>query len=141
MSWSAGANTCTSHAVRCSPMDLTGHHSNPSRPLRAVLDWAESRDSRANRPLRVEAKHGRGVIAAAHPRHDRIVAAVISVLGMHPGPMRAHDVHLAVEGILGTPVRWASVKACLASNVGGPSSRFVRVARGRYRLATGQTPG
>ncbi len=34
-------------------MDLTGHHSNPSRRLSAVLAWAESSDSRAKRPLRV----------------------------------------------------------------------------------------
>ena len=44
-----------------------------------------------------------GVIADAHPRHDRVVAAVINVLGMHAGPMCARDVHLAVEGILGAP--------------------------------------
>jgi len=120
-------------------MDLTGHHSNPSRPLKAVLDWAatarESSDSGAKRRSRAEAKRACGSSAATHRRHDWVVAAVVSVLEMHTGPMRARDVHLAVEGILGTPVRWASVKACLASNVGGASPRFVRVARGRYRLA------
>jgi len=57
------------------------------------------------------------------------------VLEMHEGPMHARDVHRAVEDMVGRPVRWASVKACLASNVAGASPRFVRVARGRYRLA------
>jgi hypothetical protein len=50
-------------------------------------------------------------------------------------PMRAKDIHAAVEASLGAPVAWASVKAALAGNVSGASPRFVRVARGRYVLA------
>ncbi|HMD56557.1 MAG TPA: hypothetical protein VKG82_03690 [Solirubrobacteraceae bacterium] len=118
-------------------MDLTGHHSNPSRPLSAVLAWAatvaEGRDSK--RPLRVEANRAAGAIGAAHQRHDRVVAAVVSVLEMHAAPMHARDVHRAVEALMGRPVRWTSVKACLASNVAGAAPRFVRVSRGQYRLA------
>ncbi len=120
-------------------MDLTGHHSNPSRPLSAVLDWAttadDGRDSGVERSSRVEAKHLAGPIGAAHRRHDWVLSAVITVLETHAGPMRARDVHLAVETMLGRPVRWASVKACLASNVAGAAPRFVRVARGQNRLA------
>jgi hypothetical protein len=48
--------------------------------------------------------------------------------------MQAKEVHAAVEALLGESVRWASVKAVLAGNVCGSSPRFVRVARGRYRL-------
>jgi hypothetical protein len=59
---------------------------------------------------------------------------VIRVLEQNETPMRARDVYLAVEALLGSPVRWASVKACLAANVRGESSRFVRVAYGRYAL-------
>ncbi len=48
--------------------------------------------------------------------------------------MQAKAVHATVETLLGEQVRWSSVKAALAANIAGPSSRFVRVARGRYRL-------
>lgn len=48
--------------------------------------------------------------------------------------MQAHDVHAAVEALLGESVRWASVKATLAGNIHPPAARFVRVARGRYGL-------
>jgi hypothetical protein len=50
-------------------------------------------------------------------------------------PMRAKDVHHAVEALVGEPVAWSSVKQALCSNVSGPLPRFVRVARGRYVLA------
>jgi HB1, ASXL, restriction endonuclease HTH domain len=120
-------------------MDLTGQHSNPAGPLRAVLAWAatvsEGRDSTAKPAPRIEPKRAAGAIGASHQRHDWVVAAVISVLEMHPGPMHAREVHRAVEAMMGRPVRWASVKACLAVNVAGTAPRFVRVARGQYRLA------
>ncbi|HZV72669.1 MAG TPA: hypothetical protein VFF79_03045 [Conexibacter sp.] len=48
-------------------------------------------------------------------------------------PMRAQEIHAAVEVLRGEPVPWSSVKDCLASNV-GPAGRFIRVARGRYRI-------
>ena len=49
--------------------------------------------------------------------------------------MQAHDVHARVECLLGEPVRYATVKATLAGNLAGPDPRFVRVARGLYRVA------
>ena len=54
--------------------------------------------------------------------------------------MQAGDVHAQIEALLGERVRRASVKATLAGNVHGPSPRFVRVARGRYRLADRPCP-
>jgi hypothetical protein len=56
------------------------------------------------------------------------------VLNDHCDPMHARDVHAAVEGLLGEPVRWTSIKATLADNLGDPAPRFVRVARGCYGL-------
>jgi hypothetical protein len=50
-------------------------------------------------------------------------------------PMRAKEIHDAVEALLGEPVGWSSVKQALASHASGSSPRFVRIARGRYRLA------
>lgn len=64
-----------------------------------------------------------------------VLKAVVQVLGDRGGPMRAKDIHAAVETSLGAPVAWTSVKAALAANVSGASPRFVRVARGRYVLA------
>jgi hypothetical protein len=118
-------------------MDLTGHHSNLSKPVRAVLDWATTnrwdRDAAANRTRGVAAVAD-GSIARAHCRHDWVIAAVVRVLDEHGKPMRAREVHGAVEGLLGTSVRWDSVKACLASNVAGQAPRFVRLRRGWYAL-------
>ncbi len=48
--------------------------------------------------------------------------------------MQAKEIHAAVEALLGKPVRWASVKAALAGGVSGASPRFMRVAKGRYKL-------
>jgi hypothetical protein len=119
-------------------MDLTGHHSNPSRPLEAY--WRAlrlcskppiGRSIGLRRTSRARAAYS---VAAEHRRHDRCLAAVIEVLEEHGVPMQARDVHLAVEEILGMPVRWSSAKACLAANVAGASPRFVRLAPGRYEL-------
>ncbi len=69
-----------------------------------------------------------------HRRHDWVQKAVITVLERRAKPMQAHDVHAAVEVLLGEPVRWGSVKACLAANAAGSRPRFVRVAPGRYAV-------
>jgi site-specific DNA recombinase len=68
-------------------------------------------------------------------RHGWVLNAVVQVLSDREEPMRAKDIHAAVEALLGERVGWSSVKMALASNVSGPSRRFVRVARGRYVLA------
>ncbi len=64
-----------------------------------------------------------------------VLKAVVQVLGDRGEPMRAKDIHAAVETSLGAPVAWSLVKASLAANVLGTSPCFVRVARGRYVLA------
>lgn len=61
-----------------------------------------------------------------------VVKAVEQVLADRDTPMRAKEIHAAVEALIGESVRWGSVKQALASNVSGPSPRFVRIARGRY---------
>jgi hypothetical protein len=103
-----------------------------------VLSWAtsadEGRDSVATRPPGVEAKPALGSIVAGHRRHDWVLAGVIKALELGARPMRVCDVHRAVEAMLGQPVRPASVRASLASNVSGAAPRFVRIAHGQYRL-------
>ena len=119
-------------------MDLTGHHSNPSRPLKLLLEWAftarESHDLTANPPSQALAKGVQDSIGTAHRRHDWVLSAVIRVLEQHGGPMRAREVHMAVERLLGSRVSRASVKACLAANATGASPRFVRIAWGQYAI-------
>ena len=64
-----------------------------------------------------------------------VVKAIVNVLADRGEPMRAKEIHAAVETLLGGPVSWSSVKQALATHVDGPSPRFVRIARGRYMLA------
>ena len=80
----------------------------------------------------MRASAGGRALGAMHPRQGRIIDAISKVLMDERGPLQAREVHARVEGILGHPVRWSSVKATLAANVTGPAPRFVRVARGRY---------
>ncbi len=62
--------------------------------------------------------------------------AVVRVLDDHGGPMRVTQIHEAIETLLGEPVSIDSVSWVLAWDVRGPSPAFVRVARGRYVLAS-----
>jgi hypothetical protein len=52
------------------------------------------------------------------------------------GPMRPVGVHAAVEALVGEAVSKDSVCWVLSSHSAGPSPLFVRVARGRYVLAS-----
>jgi len=65
-----------------------------------------------------------------------VVKAITKVLAEQERPMRTTEIHHAVEALIGEPVAWPSVKAALASHAFGPSPRFVRIARGRYVLAS-----
>jgi hypothetical protein len=64
-----------------------------------------------------------------------VLTAVVQVLADREEPMRAKDIHTAVEALVGEPVAWSSIKGALADHASGSSHRFVRVARGRYVLA------
>jgi hypothetical protein len=61
-----------------------------------------------------------------------VVDAVVQVLADRAEPMRATDIHAAIEALLGETVCWGSVKNALVNNISGPSRRIVRIARGRY---------
>lgn len=64
-----------------------------------------------------------------------MLKAVAQVLADQDEPMRAKDIHAAVEASLGERVSWSSIKGALADHAAGSSRRFVRIARGRYVLA------
>jgi hypothetical protein len=109
-------------------MDLSGHHSNPPAPLEALLNDASCDTGArldATEDARICAPGTPGTaVGAAHPRQGRIIDAISQVLSEEGGPIQARDVHAQVETLLGEPVRWASVKATLASNLEGPKPRF-----------------
>ena len=69
-------------------------------------------------------------------RPGRVLEAVCEVMVDQAGPMRVAHVHAAVEASLGEAVSVNSVSWVLASRSAGPSPLFVRVARGRYVLAS-----
>jgi len=118
-------------------MDLTGHHSNPSTHLNALLDGIVGalndleRDVR--QPERRSIKEPGSATGKRHRRHDWVQQAVITVLERRGEPMQARDVHAAAEALLGEPVRWGSVKACLALT--WPARRL-----GLHVLRLGATP-
>jgi len=64
-----------------------------------------------------------------------VLKAIVQVLADQEEPMRAKDIHAAVEASVGEPVSWSSIKGALADHASGSSRRFVRIARGRYTLA------
>jgi hypothetical protein len=105
--------------------------SNPVGPLKTLLDracWgAKDAASLVDGPARSDSARPIGV---RHRKAGWVVEAVALVLADRDEPMRAKEVHAAVEALLGEPVRWTSVKSALARD----SSRFERVARGCYRL-------
>jgi len=71
------------------------------------------------------------------PRRPGWVLDVVrAVMADQVGPMRVAHVHAAVEASLGESVSANSVSWVLASHSAGPSPLFVRVARGRYVLAS-----
>lgn len=61
--------------------------------------------------------------------------AVLAVLVEEARPMRAIEIHAAVEARLGEAVSKDSVNCCLSIGVGARVSRFVRVAKGCYASA------
>jgi hypothetical protein len=74
-------------------------------------------------------------VPAATRRPGWVLKAIVKVLADRGEPMRATEIHAAVEALIGEPIGWSSVKQALATHVGGPSPHFVRIARGRYMLA------
>lgn len=70
----------------------------------------------------------------AKPRVGAVAKAIVKVLTETAGPMRAGEVHRAVEQRLGEPVRRRSVTSYLSKGSAAPNARFRRVGRGRYEL-------
>ena len=111
-----------------SRVDFIGQLSNPVGPLKVLLEGKRSEDH-------VPREVGQPApVAARHPQIGWVVEAIERVLRDRAAPMQAKDVHAAVEAALGRPVSWSSVKNALVAGISGRSPRFVRIAKGRYRL-------
>jgi hypothetical protein len=112
-------------------MELVGVLSN--RDLQGSL----GRLAKKMAALRASGKPRRPAVACRQrPRRPGwVLKAVVRVLADREEPMRAKDIHAAVEALLGEPVAWSSIKGALADHASGSSRLFVRIARGRYVLA------
>lgn len=110
-------------------MELVGALSNPEIQdrLRRISDkLAQVAASRARpRPSAFVPKRRVGAVAEA----------ISEVLSGSEAPMRMCEIHAAIGGMLAEPVPRSTVKSCLANNCQDQAGRFVRLARGRYRLA------
>jgi hypothetical protein len=112
-------------------MELTGALSNPfvtdkSLLIRLVELRRTLLKRAALRPLEPR---------PAPPRAASVLEAVTLVLEMAVRPMRASEVHMAANELLGSPLLWRSVKGILSAYMIGGDKRFRRVKRGVYELA------
>jgi hypothetical protein len=72
---------------------------------------------------------------SAPPRRSPVLETITRVLEQAERPMRACEIHEAVELLASEPLRWSSVKGILAAYSSGEHSRFRRISRGTYELA------
>jgi hypothetical protein len=112
-------------------MDLLGTYSNQD------LQGSLGRLAKKLAAVRASGEpRRRPVTRRQRPRRPGwVLKAVVQVLADRGEPMRAKDIHAAVEASVGGPVSWSSIKGALADHASGSSRRFVRIARGRYVLA------
>jgi hypothetical protein len=65
----------------------------------------------------------------------------MQVLAESVEPMRVCDIHAEVEDVIGQPVSSSAVRNWLAKHAQGDRALFVRLARGRYVVATDHRTG
>ena len=108
-------------------MHLLGRFTTPSAPLAAVFEALPDEPIEPTTQPEPEPETGR-------LGNGEVKRAVIKALAEANRPMRAADIHLAVERLLGRPISKNSVGWCLAAGAKGKGPRFERVAYGFYRL-------
>lgn len=117
-------------ARRPRPMDLAGQLSNQEiqaawEDLAAVLDRV-----RASEPAERPRPRPRQV-----RRHGEVRDVITQLLAGAESPLRAREIHRAVERELGEDVPWSSISNCLRRNSATPAARFRKVGHGLYELA------
>lgn len=65
-------------------------------------------------------------------RQGEVRGVITHLLAAADQPMRAREIHRAVEQELGTEIPWSSISNCLRRNSIGPRARFRKVSLGRY---------
>lgn len=121
----------------CAPtssVEVVRQFSNPVGPLKTLLEATFQGLASARAQRRASVRPVRAV-GTRHRRVGWVVEAVVQVMTERQEPMQANEVHVAVEALLGKALSRSSIKSALATNVGGRSPRFVRVAKGRYTLS------
>jgi hypothetical protein len=106
---------------------LLGRFSNPSAPLKAVFEALPDEPIEPTVCPEPQAETGR-------LGNGEVQRAAVKVLAAADGPVRAADIHLAVERLLGRAVSNESVSCCLRKGIRRPDPRFERVAVGYYQL-------
>ena len=107
------------------------------------MERIQTRDPGSAKTVVREARPDGCQCAAPRPsaRADRrlrgglVPKAIMRVLSESVELMRARDIHAEVENLLGQTVSPSAVKNCLASYARGDQALFVRLGRGRYRVA------
>lgn len=110
-------------------MHLLGRFTNPSAPLAAVFE------ALPDEPIE-PTTHPAPELSAGRLGNGEVKRAVIKALAKADRPLRAVDIHLAVERLLGRPISKNSVGWCLAAGAKGKEPRFERVSYGSYRLVS-----
>ena len=110
-------------------MHLTGQYSNPSAPLKTLLE-AISRIPQG--PSRTASEARTQVLPR---RWGAIQATVLIVLGEARRPMRVREVHAVVEERLGVTVSYHTVCSFLRAAGKKPAIGVERVRYGMYQAA------
>ena len=117
------------------PMDLTGHYSNPSGPLKVLLEAAVAGSGGRRRPLTLSRSLPPG------RRLGAVKRAIRSVLSDANGPVAARDVHASVEERLERSVSYDNIRKVLSAAARDPSSGIARSNEdGTRGLASRQPP-
>ena len=113
-------------------MGLVGTLSN-----RATQEWLARVAERVTRVRRTASASGSASSAPQRKRRrgGSIEEAIVTVLAYYPEELRARDIHVSVEGLLGGPVAASSIKDCLARNAADTRARIERVTCGHYKLS------
>ena len=111
-------------------MELSGALSNPFAKHKSLLNRLTELHKTLLKKTKGKPRQPRPV----PPRPSPVLETVVRVLTLAQKPMRAREIHDAAETLAGQPLRWSSVKACLAAGASAQSPRFERLSRGMYKL-------
>jgi len=123
-----------------------GSHNEVMVELVGALSNSEVQDQIGRLAEKLEQIAASGARPRSSARSDRrlrsglVPKAIMRVLSESVEPLRMKDIHAEVERDLGQPVSRSAVKNWLARHAGGEQPLFVRLARGRYGLASQIAP-